>query len=185
MTGDRLEEESGAERRTFFRVLTRLPVKSRAVSEREAETLARELPERRAPDFSRIDPGLAGWLDRIERKLDRVLLHLGIGDPVAFGDGDVQEVMLSGAGMSLASESPVPPGKLTLVEFEIPGTPAHLVRCLARVIRHQPPKEPGGPVTAAVAFEVINEADREAIVRHAVEVQRTLLRTRGRAGAEV
>jgi hypothetical protein len=179
------EGSEGAERRTFFRVLTHLPVKSRAVSAREVEALTRELPERRAPDFSRIDPGLAGWLDRIERKLDRVLLHLGIGDPVAFGEDDVQEVMLSGAGMSLASDAPVPPGELTLVEFEIPGTPAHLVRCLARVIRHHRPKKAGDPVTSAVAFEVINEADREAIVRHAVEVQRTLIRTRGRAGAEV
>ena len=87
------EHDSGAERRTFFRVLTHLPVKCRRVSDAEAEALERALPQRRAPDMSRVDEALATWLDRIERKLDRVLVHLGIGDPVAFCEADVQEVM--------------------------------------------------------------------------------------------
>ncbi len=184
MTERPLDEASGAERRAFFRVLTHLPVKCRAVSEREAELLARELPERRAPDVSRVEPGLAAWLDRIERKLDRVLIHLGIGDPVAFGADDVQQVMLSGAGLSFASDQSVATGGLALVEFEIPGTPAHLVRCLARVVHHHPPKQEGESGTTAVAFEVIHDSDREAIVRHAVEVQRALIRARGRSGGE-
>lgn len=177
------EHDSGAERRTFFRVLTHLPVKCRRVSDAEAEALERALPQRRAPDMSRVDEALATWLDRIERKLDRVLVHLGIGDPVAFCEADVQEVMLSGAGMSFVTDPPVEPGTRVLVEFEIPGTPAHLVRCLARVIRHLPPKEEGESASTAVAFDVIHDSDREAIVHHAVEVQRTLIQARRHLGS--
>ncbi len=182
-------EGDGEERRAFFRILTHLPVKCRKVAGREAETLAREIPERRAPETGRIDEALAVWLDRIERKLDRVLVHLGIGDPVAFSDADVQEVMLSGSGMAFVTDAEVVPGDPVLVEFEIPGVPAQLVRCLARVIRNLPAKKRPGKreagddrETTAVSFEVIHDSDREAIVRHAVEVQRKLIR-RQRGGA--
>ena len=82
-----LEDADGAERRAFFRVLTRIPVQCRRITPPEAEALAREIRERRAPQPLRIDEALAAWLDRIERKLDRVLVHMGIGDPVVFSDG--------------------------------------------------------------------------------------------------
>ena len=173
-----LDDDDERERRAFFRVLPRLPSQTRSVTAREAEALAVEIPERRAPDASRLDEGVAAWLDRIETKLDRILVHLGIGDPVVFGEDDVQEVLLSGSGMCFVSDEPAEPDALLRVEFELPGVPARVVRCLARVIRRLPPKEEGGPESTAVSFDVIHDGDREAIVQHAVEVQRALIRMR-------
>jgi hypothetical protein len=169
--------EGGGGRRSFFRVRTRLPVRFRPVGPEEVERLEAEIRTRKAPSAPPVDPHLAEWLDRIEAKLDRLLSQAGLAEKAQLGPEEEQEILLSGSGMKFQSPSPYSPGMVLLVEFELPTTPRHRVRTLARVIEQDPGPEEGEEFPVVVAFHTIHEIDRDAVVGHTLAVERAELRS--------
>jgi hypothetical protein len=167
----------GEDKRSYFRVHTRVPVRARPVRPEEVERLEAEIRCREAPAAPPVDPHLAEWLDRIEAKLDRLLTHAGLGEKAQLGPEEEQEVLLSGSGMKFRSTNPYSPGTVLLVEFELPTTPRHRVRTLACVIDQEPSRDEPPDFPVVVAFHTIHEIDRDAVVGHTLAVERTQLRS--------
>lgn len=164
------------EQRNYFRVHSRLAIRMRKVRAKEREGLELEiLQHEEASGLDKIDPHVACWLDRIEVKLDRILLHLGVVDE-SLRPSDVVDLVISGSGLRLPWGEAHEPGSLLLLEFELPGPPAHPVRCLASVIALEPGK--GGGHDLALGYSTIHEHDREAIVQFTLAVERGELRHR-------
>jgi hypothetical protein len=175
-------EGGGAERRSFYRVSARLPIRLRALDPGESASLACEIAASPASAVAVADPALRAALESLERKLDRVLACLEPGAAERpLGRTDAREVELSGAGVSLEADEELDPADEVLVELELPGSPPRRVRALAHPV---PARGPGGKPRRAFAFDAISEEDRDAIVRFSHEVQRSELRERARRGAE-
>ena len=173
------QESHVPDQREYYRVVTCIPFRYRRPDPDEIDELVVRIETRSDPDFAKIDPALSGWLDRIERKLECVLAHLEACDSPPLRDQDTREVSLSGSGMRFLCEDEIPPGTEVLLEFELPGTPAHRVSCLGRVVDPSSPGETSdGKNQTAVEFCAIREIDRDAIVRHALEIQRRDLQLR-------
>jgi hypothetical protein len=169
--------ERSEDKRSYFRVWTRVPLRARPVAPDEVEQLETDIRNRKAPPSVPVDRHLAEWLDRLEAKLDRLLTHFGLCDGAPLGPEDEQDVMLSGSGMKFWSSNPYSPGTVLLLEFELPTTPRHRVRTLARVVNNDGPREDREGYPAAVAFHTIHEIDRDAVVGHSLAVERTQLRS--------
>jgi hypothetical protein len=162
------------ERRRYFRVWTRLVLRHRRVTPDERERIEAELRSRTPDPPWTGDPALGHWLARIESKLDRLLerLEAGRGPGSEFEGVELRRVEISGSGLRFACAGALAPGDDVLVEIWIPGAAARRVRSLARVVRNVEPERPGASPSVALAFRVLAEEDRDAIVRHSLEVQR-------------
>jgi len=186
MTLHPLEADGGGQEceggeRSYFRVPTWLEVRCRVVGSEEAERLEAQILGQAPLDLSLLEPSLAIWLQRIEEKLDHLLTRLDPDAPVSIALEGLQEVALSGAGMSFGVRERVESGAILALEFVLPGAPGRRVHCLADIAAAA---DAGGqpPARLAVAFRVIHEADRDAIVRHVLEVQRSQILSRGDQG---
>lgn len=169
MTAD--EVESSVADREFFRVKTTLAFRTSPVEADRYQEIASEIltqVDRALPD---VDPALIGWLDRLERKLDRLLDHHGLAAHHALDERERVTVELSGSGLSFPSETALEAGTAVLVEFELPETPIRRVRCLTRVVQGSD----RGDGRVGVSFETIRLVDRDAVVRHTLAVQRQAL----------
>jgi hypothetical protein len=173
------DEDGGRSRREYFRVKTHLPVRARPLRAGESGPLEAEIQNRASHAATHVDPELAGWLDRMESKIDQVLAHLGLAE-APFAEADVQEVLLSGAGMRFVAAEGHPVGSDLLLEFELPGRPRRRVRSIARVVSCERVAR-GSEHALAVSFHVIHEDDRDAVVGHTLGVQRAELRARAEA----
>ena len=169
------------EQREFFRVWSFLPVRARRVRSSERHALTTEIKARLPEAVNRLDPELVAWLDRIESKLERLLAHMDLSDRPCFGPDDVQEVQISGSGLMFTGSEPTKKDDLLLVEFEVPGSPRRMVRCLGRVARSETGQNRSAP-QIAVGFEEIHESDRDAIIQHVMAVQRADLSRRADGG---
>ena len=172
-----VKDDSGANRRSFYRVKARIPLRHRRVRPDEREDLEREIltPRPEPPD---VEPPLAAWMQRLERKLDTVLSHLDDAVPAPLGELDLCQVELSASGMMFAAKETADVDGIELLEFLLPGIESRVVRALARVVVRCESGEPGEVPQVAFAFSTIDEEDREAIVRFGNEVQRIGLRAR-------
>jgi len=169
--------DSGETRRSYFRVQTRLPVRARPVGPNEVEQLEMEIGSREAPVTPPLDPHLTEWLDRIEAKLDQLLTLAYPDEEAQLSTEEEQEVLISGSGMRFRSKSPYSTGTVLLVEFELPTTPRHQVRTLARVVEFETSRDDLEDFPVVVAFYAIHEIDRDAVVGHTLEVERAQLRS--------
>lgn len=168
---DATTTEGGAERRSFFRVRTRIPVRHRLLTEGEAQAFLSELASKRADRFVPMDPVIAARLDRLEQKLDLVLAALRREVERPLGPEDQQTITLSGSGLELETSDSLSIGEELLVEMRVPGSPARIVRALGRVVIESA-RSNAGKGRVALAFDAIDEHDREAIVRHVFDVER-------------
>jgi len=163
-------ERAATDRRGYFRVQTRLRIGLRPVAAAEIEPLRRDILQREPLVRPRLDPGLADWLTRIEEKLDRLLGQAGLASP-GIPRREECSVVISGSGLLLPhAETPAEIGATLLLDFDLPLSPRHPVRCLAVVAANRP--EPHGHYAIALGFCCIHEEDRDAIVRHALIVER-------------
>jgi hypothetical protein len=185
-------------RRRAFRVLTRLPIRHRRLEREELAAHERELrlPATAAPPE---DAALAAWLLRIEAKLDRLAVVLGVEPPPppnavedrphprAAGAGlqapriggaglqpplraeEVHDVDLSSAGVGLETAEPLAEGDDVLVECLVPGPSPRHVRALARVARVE---LQAASRRVALEFRRMADSDRDALVRYTQDVQR-------------
>jgi hypothetical protein len=176
-----MEAQAPGDKREYFRVTTQLRIGLRPVEPSEMAVLAADIMHREPSPPARIDPELAQWIGRIERKLDVVLSHLGAAGEAGVLPGGEQVVTLSGGGLLLPPQRlPLERGAVLLVELSLPETPMRRIRALCRVARDL---AAGDPVPAT--FDCVNESDREAIIRHCLAVQRSeLRRAHARADAE-
>lgn len=165
------------QKRSYFRVETEIPLRHRRISRKEAEIFERELAVGAAGPS--VEPALAAWFERIERKLDRILAHLEPDADVPVGESDRRPVVLSGSGARYEWSEPVEVGESLLVEMLVPGTPPLRIRSVAEVVRRIQPPDPKKPASIAVAFRVIRASDQDAIVRYTYDVQRA---ARGASG---
>ena len=168
-------EPQGIEKRDYFRVETQLPLRARLVCGAERPHLEREILASDPKESNEFDPQLAAWLDRLESKLDRVLKLLG-EDGADLRPTETHDVVISGSGIGLAMTGDVESEACVLLDFELPGPPAHRVRCLGTVVRAD--ARPDGSSEVAAAYIAIREEDREAIIRHTLDVERFALRSR-------
>ncbi len=157
-------------RRRAFRVEARLPIRHRRLSPEEADCRARELAASPSPTPWTGDPALAERLDRIERKVDRLLAQLGIAEARPLSEEDLQDVDLSSTGVRLRSFEPIEPGDDVWVECLVPGDSVRHVRALARAVRTD--EAEGSACSAALEFRVLADRDRDALVRFTQDVQR-------------
>ncbi len=164
--------EASSDKREFFRVSTQVRVGSRVARPEEIESLAADIVHREPSPPARIDPELAQWIGRIERKLDVILSRLGAASEAGVLPGGEELITLSGGGLLLPPQAkPYRHGETLLVELSLPETPMRRIRALCSVTRDVPEHEP-----IPVTFSCIHESDRDAIIRHCLAVQRSELR---------
>ncbi len=159
-----------AERRAYYRIETCLPLRVLRGDPAGCERLRREIESSvREPDLAAVDAPLEARLARIEEKLDRVLAHLGGGEP-PLGRDDLTAMRLSGAGLACRVRGRPRPGEEVVLEMLLPGGAPEPVRAVGRVVS----SEPAGPDASEVAFAfaAIDELDRDAIVRYVSAAQR-------------
>ncbi len=177
------EPGEGADRRRFYRVSARIPIRVRALEPGESAALACEIAASRASDGRGLaDPALRAAFASLERKLDLVLALLDPSGERPLARADVRAVELSAAGVALEAPEDLDPGDEVLVELQLPSSPPHRVRAIAHPV---PLVGPAGAdkLRRAFAFDQISDEDRDAIVRFSHEVQRSELRERaGRGG---
>ena len=164
--------------RAYFRVRTHIPLRFRQLDPDEIDAMAAEIYGQPEDSEVEIEPALALWFDRLERKLDRILRALGESDTEDVGKS--RTVVLSGAGMRFACDAKERDftGHL-LIDFELPGHPRHVVRCIGRSLSARDDGESDmSEDSLAVEFVTLREADRDAIVQHTLDVQRAELRRR-------
>ena len=161
---------AGSRPRAYFRVETCVPLRIHRGDPAACERLRREIDASvREPTLSALEAPLEARLARIEEKLDRVLAHLGGGQP-PLGRADLRPVRLSGSGLACGVAGGARPGEEVVVEMLLPGGAPEPVRAVARVVSAEPQGD--GTSRVALAFTAIDELDREAIVRYVSAAQR-------------
>ncbi len=167
-------ERDPSDRRRFYRVQARLPLRCRALEAGEFDSLRREIEMPRT-QYEGIEPALADHLGWLELKLDRVLASLeGEPSPTPV---EPYDMWLSGGGLRFAAkEGLADPQANLLVELLLPSSPPRYVRSIAKIVTRNDINPTRGDI--AVEFRVLHPDDREAIVHFTHEVERSELRRR-------
>jgi hypothetical protein len=164
-----MSDHEYGDKREYFRVKTQIRVGMRAVSAEELEGLAADIVHREPSPPGRIDPELAQWIGRIERKIDAMLVRLGAAPDADILPAQDELVVLSGNGMLVpAHGKTLAQGTTMLIELTLPEMPLRRIRTLCTVPRELSEEE-GIPFL----FACINESDRDAVIRHCLAVQRS------------
>lgn len=182
-----------SERRDFYRVRTFARVGLREIDPDRAETVRLQIRARSTPGA--LSPGpfedsrleveqkatiellqrISYSMDRIEHRLEDILLHQRGGEtwfPIA---SHPVEISLSGSGLSGCFEPTLPTGVLAEVTLDIWGAGLPLIYALARVVNTQEAEK--GTVTA-LNFEELTPEDLERIVQFTIRSQSRDLRGR-------
>ena len=166
-------DASGISRREFFRVSTRLPVRASVVLQADIDRVKMEIlaPDPTPPD---LDPALREWLERIEEKIDGVFATLDPRRRAPLSELDRRDLELSASGASWCPELPFEPGDWVLIELLITLPNRCRVQVLAECVGQRSLDD--GTTRSAFAFRTIAQGDRDAIVAHALEIQRSQIR---------
>ena len=110
------------------------------------------------------DP-IRGALERIERKIDRLLARLESEEQTP--SVRPTPINLSGAGVRFPSDEPIEQGEFIDVVMVLPGDSSISVRAFAEVVRQRLLARPSGAVyEIAASFLHLAPMDREAIIRY-------------------
>ena len=174
MSGTRDGGEDPRDRRRFFRVQARIPIRCRELAPGEFDSLRSEIEMPRA-QYEGVDSVLADHLAWLELKLDRVLATLeGAAPPTPV---EPHDVWISGAGLRFAAkEGLADPNSRVLVEILLPSSPPRFVRAIGRVVVRSDIDPKGGDIS--VEFQILHPEDRDHIVHFTHEVERAELRRR-------
>jgi len=160
-------------RRDYFRVETWLPVRLSSLTPEGAERLARELDAPAEESATLTDPVLEGRLCAIEAKLDILLAAAGHEVEAPVGQTVKRVVEISGSGLRTEMPGVFHRGDAVRVELELPEERGRTILILGEVVFGSGAEEQTGRKGVALRFHSIRHRDREAIVRHAYEVQRS------------
>lgn len=115
--------------------------------------------------FQVSDDPVRAALDRIERKVDRLLARLESGEHTPAMQP--QRINLSGSGVRFSSEDPLEEGQYLDLALVLPGESPVSIRAVGEVVRQRLLARPSGAVyEIAVTFSDLAAADREAIIRY-------------------
>jgi hypothetical protein len=164
--------ERSAENRAYFRVAGALPLRHRRLTAPELEVARMQIQGAASEGGADASAQILARLARIEQQLELLLSRLDASFAPPLGESDLHSLEISGSGMRYAWAEPVAPGEHVLVEFLLPQPViARRVRAIARVVRCDKATPPL-PFSLALAFVEIDEADRDAIVRYALALER-------------
>ncbi|MCH7866251.1 MAG: PilZ domain-containing protein [Myxococcales bacterium] len=173
--GVQTDTYNGECRRDFFRVSSRLAIRLTWLTEAEAEELTRELGIPCTESVSLTDKLLEARLTRIENKLDLILKQTGFDVELALSQTEKRAVELSGSGVRLHAPEIYRVGDLVKIQLDLPEECGRTLILLGRVVLGNEVGSVGASSGVALVFHSIRNRDREAIVRHAYEVQRLML----------
>ncbi len=165
----------GACRRDYFRVTSWLPVRLTGLDHEEATKLTLELNLPGEESASLSDRQLEARLCQIEHKLDLLLERAGFDVELPLSQTKKREVELSGSGIRVEADGNYRVGDLVKVELYLPEERGRSICLLGRIIVGNEARCQDSKLGVALVFQSIRDGDREAIVRHAYEVQRLSL----------
>lgn len=168
------DERAPSDRRRFYRVQARLPLRCRKLEAGEYEALRREIEMPRT-QYEGMEPALADHLAWLELKLDRVLASLeGEPSPTPI---EPYDMWISGGGLRFAAKEGLADPRADLfIELLLPSSPPRYVRSIARIVTRNDIDPTHGDI--AVEFRILHPDDREALVHFTHEVERSELRRR-------
>lgn len=159
-------------RRGYFRVDTWIPIRVRRLDAVSARELEREIDAPAEESAFHGDPALEARLCALEAKLDLLLRSAGHAVEMPVGKSPKRAVELSGSGLRVEASEVLSRGDAVRVELELPEERGRTIQILADVVSGNDGRETAGRPGVALCFRSIRHRDREAIVRHAYEVQR-------------
>lgn len=165
----------GACRRDYFRVTSWLPVRLTGLNHEEATKLTLELNLPAEESASLADHQVEARLCQIEHKLDLLLERAGFDVALPLSQTQKREVELSGSGIRVEADENYRVGDLVKVELYLPEERGRSICLLGRIITGNDERSQDSKLGVALVFQTIRDRDREAIVRHAYEVQRLSL----------
>ena len=176
-TGHEVENSSyrGRCRRDFFRVHSWLSVRLSSLDEQSARTFLNELNTPAEESASLADGQLEARLSHIEDKLDLLLRIAGHAVAVPLSQSEKSDVEISGSGLRVKAGEQFAVQDRIKVELVLPEESGRTIALLGRVVTVSEAISPNRERSVALVFETVRDRDREAIVRHAYEVQRLLL----------
>ncbi len=152
---------SEEDKRLYRRVDVLIPFGFRTVGQGAVVNAVGQDPE---PSTEDADPVRAA-LDRIERKVDRLLARLESEDHAP--SLKPTRINLSGAGVRFPSDDPIEQGEYVDVVMVLPGDTPIRIRAFGEVVRQRLVARPSGAVyEIAAAFLHLPPKDREAIIRY-------------------
>jgi len=183
----------GHERRTFFRIHDCLVVEFRQITPEDFTKLKDVIQynstqvfdgEREIPFFADKESAgeheeLFAYMHVLNRKLDTII------DRLTGSQGDERyhsvraEISLSGAGVRFETQSALKEGDYTELRMIIPVFPYPKITVLCQVVRTEKVQEDSTePFMVGMKFVVINEKDRDFLVKYVFEKEREFLRQR-------
>lgn len=151
--------------RGYARIETRFPVRCRRATAEEVRGCQQRVAASEAGD-DELPAALVGHLRAIEHKLALILARLDPSQPEPLDPTIAKDVVLSGGGLLVESaDLDLVPDDEALVEMLLPTEPLRSVQAVGRVVEWLGDGRDGRPARVAVEFAVIDEADRDAIVR--------------------
>jgi hypothetical protein len=152
---------SEEDKRLYRRVDVLIPFGFRTIGQGAVVNVVGQDPE---PPTEDADPVRAA-LDRIERKVDRLLARLESEDHAP--SLKPTPINLSGAGVRFPSDDPIEQGEYVDVVMVLPGDSPIRIRAFGEVVRQRLVARPSGAVyEIAAAFLHLPPKDREAIIRY-------------------
>jgi hypothetical protein len=152
---------SEEDKRLYRRVDVLIPFGFRTIGQGAVVNAVGQDPE---PSTEDADPVRAA-LDRIERKVDRLLARLESEDHAP--SLKPTPINLSGAGVRFPSDDTIEQGEYVDVVMVLPGDSPIRIRAFGEVVRQRLVARPSGAVyEIAAAFLHLPPKDREAIIRY-------------------
>ncbi len=178
------------EKRGYDRVDVSFPMTYRKLTDAEVTELRSEIvgasaaAALSAAPASATAPALASGAgtpaqQRIERKLDLILSHLGLSaetsrtatsGPTAIGRKGATALDLSGSGLRVRVSEPLSPGDQLEVRFDVPGGQGVRVRALLEIVRQI--ADNGRSHEVGGRFRTMSESARTAVVRYVFDAKR-------------
>ena len=153
--------DNDQDKRLYRRVDVLIPFGFRTIGRGAVEASLHAEPE---PVTVSDDP-IQGVLERIERKVDRLLARLESEDQAPAVRPT--PINLSGAGVRFPSDDPIEQGEFVDVVMVLPGDSPVKIRAFAEVVRQRLVARPSGAVyEIAASFLHLAPKDREVIIRY-------------------
>lgn len=188
-------EKKGIADRNLARVPVSLPAQFMPISEEEFRSLRDmyiSVPTRNRSEgngdvsrgqsnaFDTISEALFERMDRIEEKLDMLLISSGMeGEKTKTSDMEIAQANdLSGSGVRVLSRMALGKGWYLKLSFNLPGAEPYHVMTLSRVIRSGTQNKDGF-FESALQFDAICEEDQDRVIAYVFRRQRELAHNRG------
>jgi hypothetical protein len=129
-------------------------------------------------EFAEVEREILKVLVGMDTKIDAVVRFLGSGDRRALAIFTPRWVDLGGSGLRCIVAEPVAEGEFLEIRLQLPDFEGAPVPILGRVVRLFPSSrkdEPGSEV--AVHYRIIEEEDRDRIIRYIFSRQRDAIRS--------